>query len=396
MQITGIIAEYDPFHNGHAAHIAAARDAGATHIAVTISGSFTQRGEPAALTKWARARMALAGGADLVLETPLPFAMAPAENFALGGVATLHALGCVDTLSFGSECGDIRALTEIAHITADPACQAHLKQAMHDGIPYAAALQAAVAAVCGEETASLLEQANNTLGIEYIRAAARLGAPLRFHTIPRIGAAHNAPSPTADIASASLLRQYLRKGRIDDAARYMPAACADILREEIADGHAPANPQKLEYALLARLRTMTVDEMAALPYVSEGLENRLYNAVQTADSYDALLTALKTKRYPTARLRRILWAALCGIPSAMPYGTPSYIRVLAMNAHGKEILAAARSTLPIVSQHRHIDELSPAATAVWDVERRGSDLHALLLPRPLPCGTDMTTKLICK
>lgn len=396
MQITGIIAEYDPFHNGHAAHIAAARAAGATHIAVTISGSFTQRGEPAALTKWARARMALAGGADLVLETPLPFAMAPAEIFATGGVGTLHALGCVDTLSFGSECGDADALIRLAHSIDDPACQARLKQAMQDGAPYAAALQAAVAATCGEETASLLDHANNTLGVEYIRAARRMDADLQFHTIPRIGAAHNASSPTADIASASLLRQYLREGRIDDATRYMPSACAAILRDEIADGHAPADSRRLEYAILARLRTMTAAEMAALPYLSEGLENRLYNAVQTANSYDSLLATLKTKRYPTARLRRILWAALCDIPAAMPYGTPPYIRVLAMNARGKEILAAARPTLPLVSQRRHMDELSPAAAAVWDIERRGSDLHALTLPHPIPCGTDLTTKLICE
>ncbi len=396
MLITGIIAEYDPFHNGHAAHIAAARTAGATHIVTTISGSFTQRGEPAALTKWARARMALAGGADLVLETPLPFAMAPAEIFATGGVGTLHALGCVDTLSFGSECGDIHTLTELARLIDDADCQARLKQTMQDGIPYAAALQTAVAATYGEELAALLEQANNTLGIEYIRAAARLGASLSFHTVPRIGAAHNASAPTADIASASLLRQYLREGRLDEAARYMPAACAEILRTEMTEGRAPADPHRLEYTLLARLRTMTAADMAALPYLSEGLENRLYHAVQTADSYDTLLDTLKTKRYPVARLRRILWASLCGIPAAMPYGHPPYIRVLAMNTRGKEILAAARPTLPIISQHRHIDELSPAAKEIWDIERRGSDLYALTLPHPLPCGTDLTTKLICE
>ncbi len=396
MHITGIIAEYDPFHNGHAAHIAAARAAGATHIAVTISGSFTQRGEPASLTKWARARMALAGGADLVLETPLPWAVAPAEIFADGGVAVLQALGCVDTLSFGSECGDIRALTDIADATADPACQTLLKQAMQTGVPYAAALQTAVASLHGKRAAALLEQANNTLGVEYIRAAARLGAAFRFHTIPRIGAAHNADMPTDNIASASLLRQHIRNGAVNQAANYMPAACADILRKEIADGHAPSDPQRLEYALLARLRTMTPAEITALPYLSEGLENRLQKAIQTADSYASLMAALKTRRYPAARLRRILWAALCGIPADMVQGTPPYIRVLAMNTRGKEILAAAAPTLPIVSQRRHMDALSSAARNIWATEQRASDLHALMLLRPLPCGTDLTTKLICE
>lgn len=396
MRITGIIAEYDPFHNGHATHIAAARAAGATHIAVTISGSFTQRGEPAALTKWARAEMALAGGADLVLETPLPWAMAPAEVFAVGGVTTLQALGCVDTLSFGSECGDAASLTAVAHAIDDPACQMLLREEMASGVPYAVALQSAVGSLLGDEIAALLESANNTLGIEYIRATARLGATWQLHTITRTGAAHNADTAAGNIASASLIRNHLRAGQAAEATQYMPAETASILMREIADGHAPADAHRLEYALLARLRTMSEDEFAALPYLSEGLENRLQKAVQTADSYDALLTAIKTKRYPAARLRRILWAALCGITADMPSATPPYIRVLAMNERGREILAAAAPTLPLISTRRHIDALSPDAQAIWAVEQRATDLYALTLPHPLPCGADLTTKIITK
>lgn len=396
MRITGIIAEYDPFHNGHAAHIAAARAAGATHIVATISGSFTQRGEPAALTKWARAEMALAGGVDLVLETPLLWAMAPAEAFATGGVATLQALGCVDTLSFGSECGDAAALFAVARAIDDSACQHLLREAMASGLPYAAALQSAVGDLLGDETAALLESANNALGIEYIRATARLNAPWQFHTVRRTGAAHNAAEASNDIASASLIRQLLRAGQAEDAAQYMPAEAAAVLMRELRDGRAPSDGARLDYALLARLRTMSEQELAALPYLSEGLENRLQKAIKTADSYDALLAAIKTKRYPAARLRRILWAALCGITADMPSATPPYIRVLAMNERGREILAAANPTLPLISTRRHIDALSPAAQKVWAAEQRATDLHALTLPRPLPCGNDLTAKLITK
>ena len=179
MKIAGIIAEYDPFHNGHAAHISHPRSengGNATHIVAVISGSFTQRGEPALLSKFKRAEMALACGADLVLELPMPWAMAPAEHFAAGGVAVLNALGCVDMLSFGSECGDVTSLRQLADISGNPLYQSALKRHLENGAPYAAAGQAAAESILGKEVANHLASPNNTLGIEYLRAmTGRLG-----------------------------------------------------------------------------------------------------------------------------------------------------------------------------------------------------------------------------
>lgn len=393
MRIAGIIAEYDPFHNGHKAHIDSVRADGATHIAAVISGSFTQRGEPALLTKFDRAQMALACGADLVLENPLPFAMAPAERFALGGVSILHALGCVDTLSFGSECDNVAALQALAALIDTPAYNEALKNALATGIPYAAAHQQAAEICKADDLAALLASPNNTLGLEYVRAAAKIGANFRFHTLKRVGAAHDAVDITNGVASASHLRGLIRDGNADEAAACMPSASAEILKKAVAAGHVATHADVLEHALLARLRTMELADFAALPYISEGLEHRLYQASRTASNYAELLEAVKTRRYPAARLRRILWAALLGLPQEDAYSTPLYIRVLAMNERGREILSAAAPTLPILTRTAQVRELSAEAQALFALECRATDLHALALAAPLPCGTDLTNKI---
>ncbi len=393
MHIGGIIAEYNPFHNGHKAHINSVRTAGATHLVAVMSGSFAQRGEPAVLTKFDRARMALACGVDLVLENPLPFAMASAERFATGGVGVLHALGCVDTLSFGSECGDVIALMRLAELADTVAYTDALRTALADGIPYAAAKQAAATSGGDAELAALLAHPNNTLGLEYIRAAKKLGAPFTFHTLARVGAAHDTDDCIDNITSASHIRTLLHCDENEKAIAYMPTAAAKILADAVKSGRAPTQQEKLEGALLARLRTMSAEDFRALPYISEGLDNRLFREVQTAQDYSHLLDALKTRRYPTARLRRILWAALLGVPSEETYPKPLYIRVLAMNDRGREILAAAKPTLPIVTRAAQTPALSADAQAMLALETRATDLHALALPAPLPCGTDWTNRL---
>lgn len=394
MKVAGIIAEYDPFHKGHAAHIAATRAAGATHIVAVISGSFTQRGEPALLSKFRRAEMALAEGADLILELPLPFAMAPAETFAAGGVAILRALGCVDTLSFGSECGDTAPLEALAALTATPEYQQALRTALAEGVPYAAAGQTAAARLLGEEAAAPLASPNNTLGLEYIRAARQQGADFNFFTLKRQGALHTDKAPKQGYASATLLRDMVRQGNAAGAAPYMPVYAHATLQAAAEAGEITADIARLEAALLARLRRMTPEDFATLPWLSEGLENRLYKASRTATSYEALLTQVKTRRYPMARLRRILWAALLEMTAADTNGLPPYIRVLGMNARGREILSAAAPTLPLLTRTAQVSALDARSQRLFALECAATDLHALAMPQPVPCGTDHTEKMI--
>ena len=393
MKIAGIIAEYDPFHQGHKAHIDATRnEGGATHVVAVLSGSFTQRGEPALFTKFQRAEMALKNGVDLVLELPLPWAMASAERFAEGGVATLAALGCVDVLSFGSECGDTALLRELAALTDTPAFTDAFLRALDGGLSYAAARQTAAEQICGDK-ASAFTLPNNTLALEYIRAVGRLGADFDLFTLKRQGSDHHG-DPQGDYAAAGWIRRQVKEDNPNAATPYMPAASAAVMADALTAGHAATQPEKPDTALLWQLRRMTVADFAALPYVSEGLEHRLWQAARTATTVEEWLTAVKTKRYPHARLRRILWAALLGADRSFEGLTPPYIRVLGMTRRGEEILAAANPTLPLLTRAAQVEALSDTARSLYELECRATDLQALAMPCPLPCGTDMTTKLL--
>ncbi|MEG1778339.1 MAG: nucleotidyltransferase family protein, partial [Angelakisella sp.] len=173
MKIAGIVAEYNPFHSGHEWHIAETGKMGATHIVAVMSGCYLQRGEPALWDKWTRTRGALLGGADLIIELPLPYACATAQCFARGAVSILDALGVVDMLSFGSECGEIEQLRTVAAAIADKQVKAKTSELLAEGITYAAARQRAVAALCGSAAAELLAQPNNILAIEYMAELVR-------------------------------------------------------------------------------------------------------------------------------------------------------------------------------------------------------------------------------
>ena len=399
MRIAGIIAEYDPFHKGHAAHIAATRapDGGqATHVIAVMSGSFTQRGEPAMLSKFTRAEMALAGGADLVIELPLPWAMAPAENFANGGIALLNALGCVDVVSFGSECGDVDTLRELAALNDNNGFCEKLQQLSAQGVTYASAVQTAAAKVLGNEKASALASPNNTLGIEYIRAMQRQGADMDVYTLMRQGASHNEEVPNNGIASASYIRNLIHTGEIGTAICYVPQSTSEWLINAIEAQHAPINKERLAVSLPAILRKMTEEDFAHLPWMSEGLENRFYKASRTASDYDELLETVKTKRYPASRLRRIAWSALIGVRSQDVLGLPPYIRILAMNRRGREILSVANPSLPILTRPAQLEDLDERSKKMFQLESIATDLHALGMPNPLPCGSDYTQKLIVK
>lgn len=224
MKISGIICEYNPLHNGHLYHLEQVRRGGAEGIVAVMSGNFVQRGDAALLDKFTRARLAIEGGVDLVLELPVPYALAPAENFAMGGVALLTALGNVQEISFGSECGDIHLLSQAAQ--ACQVCKTDYADVMDDflrsGYSYPEVLSQMVGQLYGEETAAVLRSPNNTLAIAYLNAIEEMDSPLQPMTIPRKGAGHNSSQPAPDgTASATYIRQFFAEG--GDCRRMMPS-----------------------------------------------------------------------------------------------------------------------------------------------------------------------------
>lgn len=398
MRIAGIVAEYNPFHNGHAYHIdkTRERDGGceATHVVAVMSGSFVQRGEPAVMTKFDRARAALAGGVDLVLELPTPWVLSSAEKFAFGAVSMLSSLGCVDAISFGSEVGTLAPLERAVDTMETERFRTLLKYFMESGISFPEATQKALTEIAGDTCGKLLASPNNTLGIEYLKALRRLDSRITPFTVERYQVAHDSEVPLGNVASATYLRGLLKSDRMVASFPFMPSACINAVSNAAQNGALPSLPERLERAVLARLRTLAPADISRLPGVSEGLENRVYNAIRTATDLTTLEEAIKTKRYPLTRVRRLIWNAFLGTPKLAPFTPVPYLRVLAANHRGKEILSAAKPTVPIIHRASQVDKLDDRIRALWDLECRATDLHALSFPTPLPCGADHTTGIV--
>ena len=389
-----IIAEYNPFHNGHAFHISRAKEVtGAENVVVIMSGNFVQRGDCAIVDKFSRTRMALAGGADLVLELPLPFACAGAEKFALGGVTIADALGGVDCLAFGMECGDTRHLINAANAVDDERLRSALDKHLSEGKLFAAARTEAVRELYGDDAAEILCSPNNTLAVEYIRALKRLNSDIIPVGISREGAEHNSVETSGRFASATAIRRMLINGENDSSAKFMPDTSVEILHRCAANGTAPADLKTCERAILARLRGMTREQLARLPDISEGLENRIYDCARTASSLAELYDSIKSKRYSHARIRRIILSAFIGIRETHTQSVP-YIRILGMNGQGRELLSRAKPSLPLISSYKHVQKLPQEARSIYMLECYADDMWALMTPKIQPCGSDMSEKLI--
>lgn len=376
MPIAGIIAEYNPFHAGHARHIAATRALlGAdTAVVCVMSGNWVQRGDCAVFDKWTRARAALEGGADLVLELPALFSLSSAEGFARSAALLLEAAGVVTHLSFGSECGDADKLQRVAACLDSPRYPDALRRFLDQGLPFAACRQAAAAELLRPELAQLLAQPNNNLGIEYIRALDAMDSGIQPVTVPRVGAGHDG-GDHPDYPSASFLRGKLRAGEL-------PAA------------QPPADLRYCERAVLARLRTMAAADWEKLPDsgASEGLPRRLERAGRQCASLEEFYALAKTKRYAHARLRRLALRAFLGLTAGDLPDAPPYLRVLGLNERGQAVLheMKSRAHVPVLTKPAHIGRLGPEAQALFALEERCTDLYGLCLPVPTPCGRERT------
>ncbi len=385
MAAIGVIAEFNPLHKGHEYLLNAARDKG-TVVAV-ISGNFVERGDFAIAEKRVRAEAALRCGADLVVELPTLWAMSTAENFALGGVSILKNIGC-EKIIFGSESGEIEKLERTADVLLSE--EFAKKIAENKSGDTFAALREAAAVSLGAE-AEILSNPNNNLAVEYIKAAKMLDAKLEFSTLKRKGAAHDSFDMTDEFVSATLLREKLRSGDRGFCSKYMSEASLSCFTPETV-----TYPELVDRAILSVLRTKTIDDLKKLPDISEGIENKLFDAIRLAESTEDLYNRIKVKRYTLARIRRLVLSAFIGADNSFFKKEPPYIRVLGFNKKGEAQLkrAAAVSQVPIVTKVSDIKNLDENAQKVFETECRATDLFALSLKKPLPCGLEYTSKLI--
>ncbi len=386
MKIAGIVAEYNPFHRGHAYHVQQTRRlTGCDFVIACMAGHFTQRGEPALWSKWARARMALASGVDAVFELPALFAVRTADAFARGGVAILGGLG-VDALSFGSETDDMALLSALADLRrSEPRVLSEAIRAKLDaGLSHARARGEAVAEALGVP-AEAINRPNAVLAAEYLRAVAEQGLNIEPVAVRRAGDYHDAS--LEDTASATAIRAALVRGEADAALAALPETARPFA--------TPDALHPMDDMLLCALRGMTFEQLAALPDVTEGLENRLYAACREAGSREALLDALKCKRYTYARLSRLLAHALLGFDRTLlaDHPMPTYARLLGARAGAEEMLTelSRRSKLPIVARASQLRD-----DPVFAVECRATDAWALMhdAPELRRAGREFTERFV--
>ena len=379
MKTVGIICEYNPFHLGHKNHIEQTKQLISGNsvddvlVVGVISGNFVQRGDFAIFNKYARAKMAISCGVDLVIEMPTPYVLQSAEGFSESGVYLLDALGICDYLSFGSETGDLETIKEAASSIVSINSNKITKEWLNEGYSYASAQQKAAESVIGKK-AEIFKSPNNVLGIEYIKALKKLKSPIKPITIKRTGGNHDSETGY----SATALRKFLMSGNIP--TQLMPEAAANIIKEEITLGRGPVSLKNAEQAILSRLRMLA--DYSNTSGVSEGLEKRFKRYATAETSVEAILNNTKTKRYPMSRLRRLLLCAALEISKETILNPPPYIKILAMNSKGKKLLAKARkkSKLPILTKPAAVYKMDEAAIKLFKLESSISDFYVLAYP----------------
>lgn len=393
MKICGIVAEFNPFHNGHAHLLRETRNllGEDTGIVCCMSGNFVQRGQCALIPKHQRAKAALQSGADLVLELPAPYALRSAEGFASSAISILAALGQVTDLSFGAEDADTDALMELSGLLLEHKTVQDTLMHLRTGISYAAARERALYQQV-QERAELLRKPNNILAIEYCKALQAQKLNITPHAIPRAGVDHDATEAAASFASASLLRQKIADGDAVSPAPYMPASSLQILQEAQESGMLLSDTAALDAAALPHLLRLSMEDLSALPDATEGLEHRLYSAIRQSRSLLGMAEAAQTKRYPLSRVRRMLLCAYLGITAEESAAAPTYIRVLGFTLRGQEILrkAAKTATLPIITKPAHARDLGGAVGEAFAREVLRTDLYHLALSahEHIPLGND--------
>ena len=395
-KLAGIIAEYDPFHNGHAWQLQQAKALGARRVAVAMSCGLTQRGALPLLPESVRVQAALTCGADLVFALPAPYACSGAECFARAGVQLLAAAGC-DALVFGAETPDAALLMEAARVLSGAEYRTALKARLAAGArSFAAARQAAVEAVCpGTGLAALLDKPNNNLAVEYCKAILELGAALVPIPLPRQGAGHGqALTETGgQFASASALRTLWQSGGADAAAPYVPAEVLPLYREAFAAGRYTdlAAAQRCQLALL-RSRCAGTAPFAQVRGISEGLEHRLEAAVRSSTTHAELLDSLTTVRYPRARMRRLAMDAALGYSADAFPALPPYLHLLGAQKDALPLLKAA--ALPVSHSLARLAEQNAPCRAVVNAQLRACDFGALCRKKPEPMGGALRQKII--
>lgn len=380
MKTVGIIAEYNPFHNGHAYHISETRKRVGEDVTVVVvmSGDFVQRGETAVFNKYVRAEAACRCGADLVLELPLPWSLSSAEGFAKAGLEILDAFG-IDILSFGCESTNLSELTEVAEILLRDDLPVLVRSQLkkYPETSFASARQVVVEELLGKKM-DFMSQPNSILAIEYLKTIKKEKLSVSPLAIQRYGSQHDELGGDS-FPSASELRSRITESK--SITGMLPYSAESLYLRELDAGRGVTAAERLDLLMLSRLRFLEEGDYLTLPDVDEGLARRIVHAVKREKDYSSILRTVSTRRYPLSRIRRVLFYAALGIKEDDMKRNPSYLRVLAFNDRGQELLHNRKETsLPILTKPAQVHSLSKEAAECYMLGSVSHDFYTLFYP----------------
>lgn len=378
MKVCGVVCEYNPFHYGHLYHLNQIR-LNFDVIVCVMSGNFVQRGEPAIVRKHLRAENAICGGADLVIELPAPWAVSSAERFASGAVSLLTAIPELTALSFGVETNDSELLRKTANLLVSDGFSNKIKPYLANGMTFASAREKAISEL-SVDSAKILREPNNILAVEYIKAL-KNKREIALFPVKRYKTDHDSSVVNGEFSSASNIRNLWKERGFSFVSEYLPFS--DSFLEEINAGHSPVFAEDFSRIVPAVLKQLDSDDFLQIADVNEGLEFRIKEALKKTSTLQDAVEYTKSKRYTHARIRRIFLNAFLGIPRDFCMQTPPYLRVLAFNDTGRELLSKTKAQLPIITKPAHARNLSGFAKDVFDLEVLATDLYALGMLTPM-------------
>lgn len=382
--VAGIVCEYNPFHKGHLYQIEKAKSMGADNIVCVMSGNFVQRGECAFFDKHTRAAAAVISGADVVIDLPTPWAMASAETFARGSIGLLQSFG-IDALSFGCENDDEELLIACADKLKDEQTGLLIKRYTADGLSYPEAVSKAITESLGDKAGQILSSPNNTLAVEYIK---QLSGDIKLLPVKRKGASHDSDKAKDNIASASMIRKLKLN---EDSLSFVPADLVPLYKD--ADNYDISH---CERAILSALRLMSKDEFSLFVSDRSGLDKRIYDSVQKADSLESLYAMAKSKNYTHSRVRREVLNLWLKIRKDYSDGIPPYIKILAVSERSLSLLSSAKknTALPIITKHSEAKKLKGKALKIYEAECRNTDLFSICTDKIKECSLEKKHSMI--
>lgn len=403
-KILAIICEYNPFHNGHLYQLNESIKAYSPDFVVCImSGNFVERGNTALINKWARAEMALASGVDMVIELPTIYAISSAENFASGAIKILNSFQCPTALSFGSECGDISTLTSFAEILVKepPEYVTMLNHELAKGLSFPKARENAMLLYINDirNSANVLSGSNNILAIEYLKQIIKSGNKISPITIKRIGTDYNSTASINNIASSTAIRERLLQKK--SVQKLMPPSAYSILKNELGNGKFVLDISQFENEILYKLRCMSIEQIAGLPDVSEGLEYKIKDAANTCNKLNDLIFMIKSKRYTLTRINRIMLYALLDITKQDYINSQKvvpYVRVLGVSDNGKLLLSelSRNKKLNVITSVKQFMDSSNnrVLKSMLEKDIMATNIYSLKYKKNSIANLDYTQKLI--